>query len=234
MNMKVKVLIGMTCCLLLLGVCHQSMSVKEKPNDEPSNDISFSAGKTNVDQPTTDSKNKKIIIQKESDIKYDSYNEPTEDIQPSVVENKPQEQIKQQSKPKTIPPKESEVTSPPTKKEESTISTPQIEETPKKLNVPKEESKDPNVPKEPAIEEFDVEPIIASAKNYAVSIGLILDSSATECWDNPISANAGIKDVLGDIQSRLNRYKNIEGFTGVWIWSEKISDTDYNIYIGYY
>ncbi len=231
--MKVKVLMRTMCCLLLLSGCSQSLP-NEKPKNETTKDISFSVGKTNDYQPTTDSKQEMDVIQEEFDVKEYSYDEPKEVIQPSVVESEPQEQIKQPNNPKQIPTKESEVTSPPKEKEEPTISTPQIEEPPKELDVPKEKPKDPNVPKEPVIEEFDVEPIIVSAKDYAVSIGLILDSSATECWDNPISANAGKKDVLGDIQSRLNRYKNIEGFTGVWIWSEKISDTDYNIYIGYY
>lgn len=39
--------------------------------------------------------------------------------------------------------------------------------------------------------------------------------------------------VKDDIQSRLNRYKNVEGFTAVWVWTEKVSDTEYEIYIGY-
>lgn len=34
-------------------------------------------------------------------------------------------------------------------------------------------------------------------------------------------------------KSRLNRYKNVDGFTSVWIWAEKISDTQYELYIGY-
>lgn len=223
MNMKVKVLMGMICGLLLFSGCSQSLP-NEKPKDETSKDISFSVGKTNEQQPTTDSKKETIVIQEESKIKQGSYNEPKEDIQQSVVDNKPQEQIKPPNNPKPIPPKESEVTSPPPKKEDPTLSAPQQEEPPKAQDIPKE----------PSVEVFDVEPIIASAKDYALSIGLTLDSTATECWDHPISANAGKKDILKDIQGRLNRYKNIEGFTGVWIWSEKISDTDYNIYIGYY
>ena len=44
-----------------------------------------------------------------------------------------------------------------------------------------------------------------------------LDSTATECWDNPISANPNRSGIKSDIESRLNRYKNSEGFTAVWI-----------------
>ena len=83
------------------------------------------------------------------------------------------------------------------------------------------------------IEEFDINYWISYAQNYAKSISLIIDETATECWDNPISANANNKNIGDDIESRLNRYKNIEGFTSVWIWAEKLSDTQYEFYIGY-
>ena len=83
------------------------------------------------------------------------------------------------------------------------------------------------------IEEFDINYWISYAQNYAQSIGLTLDETATECWDNPISANANNKNIGDDIESRLNRYKNVYGFTSVWIWAEKISDTQYELYIGY-
>ena len=82
-------------------------------------------------------------------------------------------------------------------------------------------------------EKFDISYWISYAQNYAKSIGLIIDETATECWDNPISANANIKNIGADIESRLNRYKNVEGFTSVWIWAEKISDAQYELYIGY-
>ena len=82
-------------------------------------------------------------------------------------------------------------------------------------------------------EKFDISYWISYAQNYSQSIGLTLDETATECWDNPISVNANIKNIGADIESRLNRYKNVEGFTSVWIWAEKISDTQYELYIGY-
>lgn len=82
-------------------------------------------------------------------------------------------------------------------------------------------------------EEFDISYWISYAQNYAQSIGLTLDETATECWDNPISANANNKNIGADIESRLNRYKNIEYITSVWIWAEKLSDTQYEIYIEY-
>lgn len=83
------------------------------------------------------------------------------------------------------------------------------------------------------IEEFDISYWISYAQNCAQSIGFTLDETATECWDNPISANANNKNIGADIESRLNRYKNVDGFTSVWIWAEKVSGTQYELYIGY-
>ena len=98
-----------------------------------------------------------------------------------------------------------------------------------------ESSKDTEAPKptEQPKPSIDIDGQISFAKEYATSIGLTLDSTATDCWDNPITVNAGKADVKGDIKSRLNRYKNTEGFTSVWVWAVKISDTEYELYIGY-
>ena len=98
--------------------------------------------------------------------------------------------------------------------------------------------KPPEKPKEPKPTEspkqnIDVSEYVSYAKSYAQSIGLELDSTATECWDNPITANSRRTGIKDDIKSRLNRYKNVEGFTAVWVWAEKVSDTEYEIYIGY-
>ena len=82
-------------------------------------------------------------------------------------------------------------------------------------------------------EEFDISYWISYAQNYAQSIGLTFDETATECWDNPISANANNENIGTDIEGRLNRYKNVEGFTSVWIWAEKISYAQYELYIVY-
>ncbi len=85
-------------------------------------------------------------------------------------------------------------------------------------------------PKEP---EFDIEYWLSFAKNYAVSIGLELSPAATECWDNPMIAGAHSKYLERDIKDCLNCYKNIEGFTGVWIWAEPDGKGAYKLYIGY-
>lgn len=124
----------------------------------------------------------------------------------------------------------------------TTVSTEPKQDTHTQTEPPKSEKSEPEITINTVsevttaieqIEEFDINYWISYAQNYAQSIGLTLDETATECWDNPISANANIKNIGADIESRLNRYKNVEGSTSVWIWAEKMSDTQYELYIGY-
>ena len=88
-------------------------------------------------------------------------------------------------------------------------------------------------PEEPTIPDFNIQTWIDYAKNYAVSIGLRLESSAVDCWDNPITAGAHSSCLQRDIESRLNRYSKDEDITDVWIWAEERSDGSYDLYIGY-
>lgn len=89
------------------------------------------------------------------------------------------------------------------------------------------------LPEEPTIPDFNIQTWIDYAKNYAVSIGLRLESSAVDCWDNPITAGAHSLYLERDIESRLNRYSKDEDITDVWIWAEERSDGSYDLYIGY-
>lgn len=89
------------------------------------------------------------------------------------------------------------------------------------------------MPTESPDQKFDIDYWVAYAKSYAQSVGLRLDSTATDCWDNPIPANAQCKYLEWDIQNRLNRYARDDDITSVWIWAEEIADNSYEIYIGY-
>ena len=124
----------------------------------------------------------------------------------------------------------------------TTVSTEPKQDTHTQTESPKSEKSEPEITTNTVsevttaieqIEEFDINYWISYAQNYAQSIGLTLDETAIECWDNPISANVNNKNIGIDVESRLNRYKNVEGFTSVWIWAEKISDTQYELYIVY-
>ena len=88
---------------------------------------------------------------------------------------------------------------------------------------------------EPVVEEpaFDIGYWVGYAQSYAAGVGLTLESSAVDCWDNPIPAGAHCNNIGGDIQSRLNRYANDPDITDVWVWYESIGGGSFNIYIGY-
>ena len=88
-------------------------------------------------------------------------------------------------------------------------------------------------PEEPTVPDFNIQTWIDHAKTYAVSVGLRLESSAVDCWDNPITASAHSLYLERDIESRLNRYSRDEDITDVWIWAEERSDGSYDLYIGY-
>ena len=81
--------------------------------------------------------------------------------------------------------------------------------------------------------EFDIQYWITFAKEYSVSIGLVLNGTAVDCWDNPIRAGVHCIYLERDIKKRLNRYAKDEDITDVWIWTEPIGDDCYDIYIGY-
>ena len=106
---------------------------------------------------------------------------------------------------------------------------------PEKAESPKEEPSVPAITEpEPTPETepaFDIEHWISYAKSTAVSLGLTLDSSATDCWDNPITAKPTCIYLERDINSRLNRYA--KEITAVWIWYECVGTSSYLIYIGY-
>ena len=112
-----------------------------------------------------------------------------------------------------------------------------IPEKPEKIESPKEEPSVPAITEpEPTSEPeptFDIEHWISYAKSTAVSLGLTLDSSATDCWDNPITAKPTCIYLERDISSRLNRYAKDEEITAVWIWYECVGTSSYLIYIGY-
>ena len=111
---------------------------------------------------------------------------------------------------------------------------------PEKLEKTESPTKEPSAPAitepkptpepEPA---FDIEHWISYAKSTAVSLGLTLDSSATDCWDNPITAKPTCIYLERDINSRLNRYAKDGEITAVWIWYECVGTSSYLIYIGY-
>ena len=114
---------------------------------------------------------------------------------------------------------------------------PVLPEKPEETESPTEEPSAPATTEpEPAPEPvpaFDIDYWISYAKCTAVSLGLTLENSATECWDNPITVDQGCIYLERDINSRLKRYAEDESITDICIWYECIGTGSYLIYIGY-
>lgn len=112
-----------------------------------------------------------------------------------------------------------------------------LPEKPEETESPTEEPSAPATTEpEPAPEPvpaFDIDYWISYAKCTAVSLGLTLENSATECWDNPITVDQGCIYLERDINSRLKRYAEDESITDICIWYECIGTGSYLIYIGY-
>ena len=120
---------------------------------------------------------------------------------------------------------------------EETERTPVLPEKQEETEIPAEEPSAPAITEpEPTPESepaFDIDYWISYAKSTAVSLGLTLEDSATDCWDNPITAKPTCIYLERDINSRLNRYAKDETITAVWIWYECVGTSSYLIYIGY-
>ena len=116
---------------------------------------------------------------------------------------------------------------------EETKQPPVLPEEPEETESPKEEPSVPTITEPEPEPAFDIDYWISYAKSTAVSLGLTLENSATECWDNPITADQGCIYLERDINSRLKRYAEDKSITDVWIWYECVGTDKYLIYIGY-
>lgn len=74
------------------------------------------------------------------------------------------------------------------------------------------------IPAEAEIQESteSVGDCIAYRKEHAINISLALDNTAVECWDTPITSSDSYY-FKRDITYRLNRYKECEDITDIWI-----------------
>ena len=82
---------------------------------------------------------------------------------------------------------------------------------------------------------INIKHFIKYTKSYGKEIGLGYDSTATESWDNPITVTLkNKKSAERDIKSRLDRYKNTEGFEGICVWAHTDGGDKWLLYIGYY
>ena len=110
---------------------------------------------------------------------------------------------------------------------ETVITQPESETDPEPESEPEPET----VPESES--SFDIDYWVSYAYSLAAGKGLNLDPSATDCWDNPITANADCIYLERDLNNRLDRYAGDEEITDVWIWYEDLGEGRYLIYIGY-
>ena len=182
---------------------------------EPNNEIPASPSTPAESDNPTDSIPETRLQAEETETPASGTEDAAEPKQPAQTEEKTN------SVSSTPPPKELETQKP--------VPTHPPAEVPPQSEPPQETAP----PEEPTVPDFNIQTWIDYAKTYAVSIGLRLESSAVDCWDNPITAGAHSAYLKRDIESRLNRYSRDEDITDVWIWTQERSDGSYDLYIGY-
>lgn len=208
---KLQIIAGMLSVLLLVGCGGTGVSAKTAGEDPPqttSADVSRAAAAQNGNENPSD-----VVTQDEAERPGPVDAEPSGEKKTtsSAGETKPKaEDPPVQVLPaETVPPE-----APPT---ESDPSKPVTDET-----APQPEEKG-----------FDIDYWLGYAKDYAVGIGLRLDENATDSWDTPIRCSSKTEDVLAAyIRDDLAYYKDQEGCTAVWIWTEQVGDGQYELFIG--
>lgn len=219
---------GKMLAVLLAGLITLSLAgcAADKANDNTesgavSTESSITATVTDkASEPTAESS-----LPAESEIKTDesTAEKEKENSTAPADSGKPETAKPAEIEPPTAPPKQTEppkVTEPPESK--PTESSKSVDPTLTETEKPK-----------PADPQFDINYWIEFARKYAENIGLAIDPEAVSCWDNPIIAGPNSKYLERDIKTRMNRYKNVEGFTDIWVWAESDGNGNYRLFIGY-
>lgn len=225
--MRKKWMVCMFACLMVFLVGCNGNTAKETARNDTNKRISSTAGNTEISTEKDVADDTSVVPETEQPVSNEAVTVPNE-TEKTVVSSAAG------SKTETVKSNDSvQVTEKPDSTQEQKQPQQQQQSKPETPAVTEEVKPTKPKPTQEPKQSFDVNSYVSYAKSYAQSIGLELDSTATDCWDNPIAANAKRTGIKDDIQSRLNRYKNVEGFTAVWVWAEKVSDTEYEIYIGY-
>ena len=225
--MRKKLMVCMIACLMILLAGCSGNTAKETARNDTNERISSTAGNTEISTEKDVEDDTSDVPETEQPVSNEAATASSESEKVAVSSTAG-------SKTETVKSNDStQVTEKPDSTQEQKQPQQQPKPKPETPAVTEEVKPTKPTPTEEPKQSFDVNSYVNYAKSYAQSIGLELDSTATDCWDNPIAANAKRTGIKDDIQSRMNRYKNVEGFTAVWVWAEKVSDTEYEIYIGY-
>lgn len=148
----------------------------------------------------------------------------TENTTAPAVSPKPSETPDSPHQTQTAPPAVSESPEPLPASPQGTETPPAAESSP----TPEPEQN----PEYPMVQDFDINFWISYAQDYGQSLGLNYDSTATDCWDNPIIASDRSLYLERDIQSRLELYV-ADGMKYFCVWAQPRNDGSYDLYIGY-
>ena len=231
--------------VLCLCGCSEVPQISDIPS-EPSQSESLPIKKSEEISQETDAPQSSVNIDtpEESGIASETM---VADVRETVSTPQPKEEIKQDS-PKeetratgdSVTTSSLELVKPSSEPAETkALETTHVTEKPKETEEPKpaeapKETEPPVTPVEIELEpSFDINYWISYAQGVAVSKGLTLESSAVDCWDNPITANPDCIYLERDINSRMSRYAKDEDITDVWIWYECVGTNSYLIYVGY-
>lgn len=189
--MKNRLIPCVLACLMIFLVGCNGNTAKEAAQEITKTETSFPAGNTETDsQEETAEEPESTTVQEETPITAEESQSTAERQTVATVQTKPAEEKTADTpateKPKAEPPKQTTTQAEPEKQTEQPKEQTTAEQKP--VEKPTEKPAEPK-PTEPHKQTFDVSPYVSYAKEYAVSIGLSLDITATECWDNPISAN---------------------------------------------
>lgn len=216
----------------------QSESLPIKDSEEISQETDAPQSSVNIDTPeesgialkktVSDVKETESTSQPKEEKKQDPPKEEARATGDSVTTS-PFEPVKPSSEPaETKAPETTPVTETP--KETEAPKTTEVPKEPAPPAPPVEIEQEPEPEPEPT---FDINYWISYAQSVAVSKGLTLESSAADCWDNPITANPDCICLERDINSRMSRYAKDVDITDVWIWYESVGQNSYLIYVGY-
>ena len=188
------------------GADEKSVTAENKQTDDGETDTAAISSSQPVTDQNKDPASEGSKQEEEAQEPHDSEQEP-----------------ETESKPEKGPEQEQPVDPPPEASENESDPAPEAESEEKSETEPETDS-------EPA---FDIDYWISYARSTATGLGLEFDSSAVDCWDDPITANPDCIYLERDITARLSRYARDEDITAVWIWYESVGTNKYLIYIGY-
>lgn len=216
--MRRKWMVCMIACLMILFAGCNGNIAKETARNDTDKRISSTAGNTETTNGTEKAEDTSVVPETEQPVSSEATTEPSQQEKSDVSSTAG-------SKTETAKSYESvQVTKKPDSTQEQKQPQQSKPETPK---VTEEVKPTKPKPTEEPKQSFDVNPYVSYARSYAQSIGLELDSTATDCWDNPITANAKRTGIKDDIQSRLNRYKKVGNMKSISATAKKQNKIQY-------